>query len=95
MKKARPIRSILPLALACAMGCGNSLVHAAESDTQEAAIIKTAETFIDAFQKGDAKAVAAFWAPDAIMSIPPVGSTSASSFAVKPYEITAANLFSR
>jgi len=30
----------------------------------EAALLKNAESFVDAFKKGDAKAVAAFWAPD-------------------------------
>ena len=31
---------------------------------QEAAILKRAEAFVEAFQKGDAKALAAFWSPD-------------------------------
>src|SRR5262245_38999963 len=31
---------------------------------EEAALIKNAEAFVEAFQKGDAKALAAFWAPD-------------------------------
>jgi uncharacterized protein (TIGR02246 family) len=31
---------------------------------QEAALMKTAEAFVEAFDKGDAKAVAAFWLPD-------------------------------
>jgi len=65
MKRTTLIRSIFPLALASAIGCGNSPVRAAESNSQEeAAITKTAEAFVDAFQKGDAKAVAAFWTPD-------------------------------
>jgi len=64
MKRISLIRSILPLALACALGCGGSPARAAESDPQEAAITKTAEAFVEAFQKGDAKAVAAFWTQD-------------------------------
>ena len=66
MKRISLIRSILPLALACALGSGGSTRPAhAESDPQEeAAITKTAEAFVEAFQKGDAKAVAAFWMPD-------------------------------
>jgi uncharacterized protein (TIGR02246 family) len=36
----------------------------AESNPQEAAIFKSAEAFVDAFHKGDAKAVAAFWTAD-------------------------------
>ena len=64
MKRTSLTRSMLPLALACALGSGSSLVRAADSDLQEAAITKTAEAFVEAFQKGDAKAVAAFWTPD-------------------------------
>jgi uncharacterized protein (TIGR02246 family) len=64
MKNHRSIVSLLPLALVCAMGYGTSPARAAESDPQEAAITKTAEAFVDAFQKGDAKAVAASWAED-------------------------------
>jgi uncharacterized protein (TIGR02246 family) len=64
MKRISLIRSILPLALACALGSGGSPARAAESDPQEAAITKTAEAFVEAFQKGDAKAVAAFWTQD-------------------------------
>ena len=36
----------------------------AESNPQEAVLLKNAEAFVDAFHKGDAKAVAAFWTPD-------------------------------
>jgi uncharacterized protein (TIGR02246 family) len=55
------LSSILPLALVYA----TSPASAAESNPQEeAAITKTAEAFVEAFQKGDAKAVAAFWTSD-------------------------------
>jgi len=55
------LNSLLPLALVCA----TSPARAAESNPQEeAAITKTAEAFVEAFQKGDPKAVAAFWTPD-------------------------------
>jgi hypothetical protein len=64
MKRTSLIRSILPLALACALSSGSSPARAAASDPQEAAITKTAEAFVEAFQKGDAKAVAAFWTQD-------------------------------
>src|SRR6516165_4564797 len=38
---------------------------AAQSDGQQAsALTKNAQSFVDAFEKGDAKAVAAFWAED-------------------------------
>src|SRR5258707_13706996 len=61
MKRTTLINSLLPLALVC----GTSPARAAESNPQEeAAITKTAEAFVEAFQKGDAKAVAAFWMPD-------------------------------
>jgi uncharacterized protein (TIGR02246 family) len=61
VKRNTLIHSILPLALACAIGCGNLPVRAAESDPQEVVITKLAEAFVEAFQKGDAKAVAASW----------------------------------
>ena len=55
---------MFPLVLACALGSGSSPARAVDSDPQEAAITKTAEAFVEAFQKGDAKAVASFWTPD-------------------------------
>ncbi len=63
MKTTRFIHSVLPLALAFAIRSGANL-HAAEPNPQEAAIAKTAKAFIEAFHKGDAKALAAFWTPD-------------------------------
>src|SRR5258708_25613759 len=39
-------------------------VRAAETDPKIAEITKTAEAFVEAFHKGDAKAIAAFWTPD-------------------------------
>ena len=35
-----------------------------ENPKEEAAILKNAEAFVEAFHKGDAKAIAAFWTPD-------------------------------
>jgi uncharacterized protein (TIGR02246 family) len=63
MKTYSKPQSILPLALAYAMCCGTT-IQAAEPDPQEAAIHKVAQGFVEAFHKGDAKSVAAFWAPD-------------------------------
>lgn len=53
----------LPLALAAFISSG-FIVRAAETDPQDAAITKTAEAFVEAFQKGDAKALAEFWTAD-------------------------------
>ena len=64
MKTNMITRSILPLAMACALPCGSTLQAAAEPDPQQAAIHKTAEAFVEAFHKGDAKALAAFWTSD-------------------------------
>jgi uncharacterized protein (TIGR02246 family) len=55
---------ILPLAVACALVASSSPIRAAEPNPQEAAITKMAEAFVDAFQKGDAKALAGFWTMD-------------------------------
>jgi uncharacterized protein (TIGR02246 family) len=65
MKTNTMIRSILPLAMACALSCGYPLQAAtAEPDPQQAALHKTAVAFVAAFHKGDAKALAAFWTTD-------------------------------
>ncbi len=53
---------IAPLALAASVGARPAL--AADNAADEAAIKKNAEAFITAFDKGDAKAVAAFWTAD-------------------------------
>ena len=65
MKKLRSIHALLPIALAGIMTCGNSQVSAADPDQQQiSAITDSAKAFVEAFHKGDAKAVAAFWTPD-------------------------------
>jgi uncharacterized protein (TIGR02246 family) len=65
MKKFPFIQIIFPLAVACTITWGNSPVRAADADAQQiAAITNTAKAFLEAFHKGDAKAVAAFWTPD-------------------------------
>ena len=56
---------IAPLALAAGLSARPaSAADAKENAPEEAAIKKNAEAFIAAFDKGDAKAVAAFWTPD-------------------------------
>ena len=44
--------------------CGIPGLRGAETDPRTAEITKTAGAFVEAFQKGDAKAVAAFWTLD-------------------------------
>jgi len=44
--------------------CGIPGLRGAETDPRTGEITKTAEAFVEAFHKGDAKAVAAFWTPD-------------------------------
>ena len=60
MKK---IQHLFLVTLASVVLCGMPAMRAAENDAQ-AEITKTAEAFVEAFQKGDAKTVAAFWTPD-------------------------------
>src|SRR4051812_18761952 len=58
------IGTVTSLVLAIALG-GTTALAADDTDAQQqAAIAKKAQAFVDAFQKGDANAVAAFWAPD-------------------------------
>ncbi len=59
MKPYPLIRSFLPLVLMA------GALYAAEVNPEQAAINKTAEAFVDAFHKGDAKTLAAFYTPDA------------------------------
>lgn len=59
MKPYSLIRSFVPLALV------SGSLQAAEVNPEQAAINKTAEAFVDAFHKGDAKALAAFYTPEA------------------------------
>ena len=50
---------------ACVMTLANVPTRAADSDSQQiAAITESAKSFVEAFHRGDAKAVAAFWLPD-------------------------------
>jgi len=63
MTKHRLIIKLMPLALASCIG-GGFTVRAADTDSKDAAITKTAEAFVEAFNKGDAKAVSEFWTPD-------------------------------
>ena len=60
----KTIQHPLLLALASITLCGLPALRAAESDPRTGEITKTAEAFVEAFHKGDAKAVAAFWTPD-------------------------------
>jgi uncharacterized protein (TIGR02246 family) len=62
--KMKMIPHSLLLALASISLCGIPAMRAAENNPQAGEITKTAEAFVEAFQKGDAKAVAAFWTPD-------------------------------
>jgi uncharacterized protein (TIGR02246 family) len=61
MKKPFVIFLFLPLALTCLCA---SPVRAEEPQGGQAALMKNAQAFTEAFEKGDAKAVAAFWAED-------------------------------
>jgi uncharacterized protein (TIGR02246 family) len=61
MKRRSLIFVFLPVALACL--CASN-ISAEEPKSGQAALMKTAQAFAEAFEKGDAKAVAAFWAED-------------------------------
>ena len=60
MKKQTLRLSFLPLALACLCGV-NVRAEEPKADAQQAsALMKNAQAFVEAFEKGDAKAVAGF-----------------------------------
>lgn len=51
--------------LLIAVGVGSGLAEQPKRNAKEdAALLKNAEAFVEAFHRGDAKALAAFWAPD-------------------------------
>ena len=54
---------LLSTFLGCALLVGNASAQAPDPRQEE--IAKIANSFVDAFQKGDAKAIAALWTPDA------------------------------
>jgi len=64
MKKCRLFLGSLPLVFACVTVAGSGL-QAAPANPEQVAINKNAADFVDAFHKGDAKALAAFYTPDA------------------------------
>ena len=60
-----PLKVLFLLAVACVITWRSSPAKAAEPDPQQiATITDSAKAFVEAFHKGDAKAVAAFWTPD-------------------------------
>jgi uncharacterized protein (TIGR02246 family) len=61
MKKPSVILLFLPVALICLCA---SHARGEEPQAGQAALMKNAQAFTEAFEKGDAKAVAAFWAED-------------------------------
>ena len=61
MKKPSVILLFLPVALICLCA---SHAQGEEPQAGQAALMKNAQAFTEAFEKGDAKAVAAFWAED-------------------------------
>ena len=53
-----------PYSVVAMVAIAGSTLHAADVDPRTAEITKNATAFVDAFHKGDAKAIAAFWTPD-------------------------------
>ena len=65
MRTLSLFKTVLVLAGTIGLTSLTSSITAADSDTQQtAAITDSAKAFVEAFHKGDAKAVAAFWMPD-------------------------------
>lgn len=65
MKHFSLFKPVLVLAVTAGLTSFTTLLKAADSDTQQTtAITESAKAFVEAFHKGDAKAVAAFWMPD-------------------------------
>jgi uncharacterized protein (TIGR02246 family) len=54
----------VPAVMLCLLTDRSSADDPKDKASEEAALLKTAEAFVEAFHKGDAKAVAAFWTKD-------------------------------
>ncbi|MBX3379744.1 MAG: SgcJ/EcaC family oxidoreductase [Phycisphaeraceae bacterium] len=57
-------RAVSVVSIVATFGMGVSAL-AADPDPRQAELTKVASTFVEAFQNGDAKAIAALWTPDA------------------------------
>lgn len=65
MRTISLFKTVVVLAGAVGLASFTSSITAADPDTQQtASITDSAKAFVEAFHKGDAKAVAAFWMPD-------------------------------
>jgi uncharacterized protein (TIGR02246 family) len=63
--RSRLPRTLALLAVMFGLAAGSGLAQPPKGNPKDMdAIAKNAEAFVEAFHKGDAKAVAAFWAPD-------------------------------
>lgn len=69
MTKVRLIRVVV----ACCASCLALNVCRADQAEDEAAIRKNAEAYVEAYNKHDAKALAAMWSPDAVYMAPSTG----------------------
>jgi uncharacterized protein (TIGR02246 family) len=61
------------VSIAAALVCFTPLACFADQADDDAAIRKNAEAYVDAYNKRDAKAVAALWSPDAVYMDPSTG----------------------
>ena len=59
--------------LVCCMGCFVSNVCRANQGDDEAAIRKSDDAYVEAYNKHDAKALAALWSPEAVYVDPETG----------------------
>src|SRR4051812_25150358 len=62
--KPRPLYPLALSAVLCAVAAWPGRAEEKADPKDEAALLKNAEAFVEAFHKGDAKAVAAFWTTD-------------------------------
>ena len=59
--RSRLLMFLVPLAAAAILATGRGFARQEKANPEEAALQKNAEAFVEAFHKGDAKALAAFW----------------------------------
>ena len=64
LRAALPVVALAALGVYLLAGPGLTARPGGSPKEEEAAIQKNAEAFVEAFHKGDAKGVAAFWATD-------------------------------
>ncbi len=76
-------KQCMRLLLVCCVSCFASTVCLADQSDDEAAIRKSDDAYTDAYNKHDAKALAALWSPEAVYVDPETGEQAVGREAIE------------